>query len=192
MISIVSGSPRKNSNTLRLANALKNALTESTENETINIIDFNGFDIPSMNVGGLNAENLSVWQKQLFDSLSQSHLIIILSPEYNWFPSAEVIQMIHSFGTPKYAAMWNEKVFAVGGVSSGRGGRIPAVQLSYSINKILNVFNFDSIVSAKMLESQFTPEALNENGELLNNEEYNKGLKAFVSYTLKTASRWQK
>jgi hypothetical protein len=52
------------------------------------------------------------------------------------------------------------------------------------------VFNFESFVSAKMFESQFTDKALDENGLSLGNEEYNKGLQSFIDYNLKVTERW--
>jgi hypothetical protein len=67
---------------------------------------------------------------------------------------------------------------------------MPAVQLSNTINKVLNVFNFESFVSAKMFESQFTDKALDENGLSMGNEEYNKGLQSFIDYNLKVTERW--
>lgn len=192
MITIISGSPRKNSNTLKVAKAIKNALLKTDADTAVQIIDFNGYDIPSMNVGSVDAENLSDWQSELVNSVSNSSLVFVLSPEYNWFPSAEIIQTIHTFGGPKFSTMWQEKVFAVAGVSNGRGGRMPAVQMSYLINKVLNVFNFESMVSAKMFESQFTQDVLNENGESKGNELYDKGLNDFVDYALKASKRWGK
>ncbi len=192
MITILSGSPRKNSNTLKVAKAIKNNLLKIDANLDIKLIDFNGYDIPSMNVGFVDAENLTMWQKSLVESVSNSNLVFVLSPEYNWFPSAEIIQTIHTFGGPKFSKMWNEKVFAVAGVSNGRGGRMPAVQLSYLINKVINVFNFESIVSAKMFESQFTQDVLDEEGNSKGNEMYDKGLIAFVEYSKKTADKWHK
>lgn len=189
MITILSGSPRHNSNTLRVAKAIRLAI-EQTGNTPVRLIDFNGFDIPSANTGSVNPHNMSAWQRALYESCRDSNLVFILTPEYNWFPSAEIIQMIHSMASTEFKDMWNNKVFATCGTSSGRGGRMPAVQLSYTLNKILNVFNCESIVSAKMFESQFTAKALDENGVSLGNDEYMKGLYAFVNYNLNLSKRW--
>jgi chromate reductase len=81
-------------------------------------------------------------------------------------------------------------VFATVGISSGRGGRIPAVQLGTVLNKLIGFMNCHSIVSAKIFESQFTPAVLDENGNSMNNAEYDKGLEEFVSYTLKLSERF--
>jgi len=156
MIAILSGSARKNSNTMRVAKAIKNTILERSPNESIHIVDFNGYDIPCINQGEMNPNDLSPWQSELFNTMHEADLIFILTPEYNWFPSAEIIQMLHTFGDRPYASAWEDKLFVTCGVSNGRGGRMPAVQLGYSINKIISVFNFESVVSAKIFESQFT------------------------------------
>lgn len=190
MITIISGSPRKNSNTLKVAKAVANIASEMLQGEEIRIIDFNGFDIPSVNQQVLNPDALSPWQQNLYDSCRNSGLVIALTPEYNWFPSAEIIQMIHTMASFKFIDMWNNKVFATIGTSNGRGGRMPAVQLSYTLSKILNVLNCDSIVCPKVFESQFTDKVLDQNGNSLGNEEYMNGLKAFVQHTLRFRKRW--
>ena len=66
---------------------------------------------------------------------------------------------------------------------------MPAVQLSYVINKLINVLNTFSLSSPKVFESQFTRKVLDEDGHSLGNEEYDKGLEAFVTYTISMASR---
>ncbi len=192
MVAILSGSARKHSNTLRVANAIKHHILEEAPEEQVKIIDFNGFDIPSINQGFVNADALTRWQAELFEAMSEASLIFILTPEYNWFPSAEIIQMIHTFGDTPFVKAWQDKVFVTCGVSNGRGGRMPAVQLGYAINKIISVFNFESMVSAKMFESQFTPKVLDENGHSMGNEEYDKGMRAFVKYNLKLDLRLKK
>ena len=190
MITILSGSPRKNSNTLRVAKAIQQHIQSLNNAETAHVIDFNQFDIPSMNAGRVDPNNLTEFQANLFNSCKESDLIFVLTPEYNWFPSAEIIQMVHTMAAPAFKDMWNNKVFATCGTSNGRGGRMPAVQLSYTINKILNVFNCESMVSPKIFESQFTDKAIDENGVSLGNSEYMAGLDAFVAFNLKLKSRW--
>ncbi len=192
MITILSGSPRKNSNTLKVAKAIGKIISSRRSGEEIRIIDFNGFDIPSASKGVIRVDTLSEWQSHLYDSCRNSELVFILTPEYNWFPSAEIIQMIHCMASMPFREMWNEKVFATCGTSNGRGGRMPAVQLSYTLNKILNVLNCDSLVSPKMFESQFTDKVLDSEGHSLGSDEYMKGLELFVEFNLKTAARWAK
>lgn len=189
MITILSGSPRLKSNTMRVAKAIQKAILETAPDTEIRIIDFNGFDIPSANKGVMRREHLTEWQQELFQAMSDASMIFVLTPEYNWFPSAEIIQTLHAMGGSQFAEAWQNKVFVTCGVSNGRGGRMPAVQLTYAINKLINVFDFESVVSAKIFESQFTNTVLNEEGFSLGNEDYDKGLKAFVEYNLKLNNR---
>ena len=88
--------------------------------------------------------------------------------------------------------MWDKKVFAVAGISNGRGGKMPGIQLMYILNKIINYSNWDSVVSPRNFESHFTQLALDENGDSLGNAEYDAGLSAYIDYALKVAGRWHK
>jgi len=185
MITILSGSSRTHSNTERVAKAVKQLCIQHGINETeVFMPDFTQYDIPFYNQGSLLKSNLTPFQLAVFESMKNSKMIIFLSPEYNWFPSAEIINLINHFGSREYTECWDGKIFAICGVSSGRGGRIPAVQLSYVINKLINVMDFNSVVSAKIFESQFTPKVLDQNGISMGNTEFDTGLDKFVQYNL--------
>jgi len=186
MIAILAGSSRKNSNTLRVGRAIKRiAGNRGVPESQIKLVDFEDYDVPFYNGENLHKDNLNTFQQKVYDAMQQASLIFFLSPEYNWFPSAEVINLINRFGERQFTECWAGKVFATCGISSGRGGRIPAVQLSYVLNKLINTMNLTSVVSAKMFESQFTPGALDANGNSLGNLEFDKGLELFVDYNLK-------
>ncbi len=188
-ICIISGSPRKNSNSLKVAKAIEIA-AKGKGIEEIYLVKFDEYDIPLMANGDLDENNLTQFQQQLKDSMDAASLIFIISPEYNWMPSAELINFIHQMTDRPYASMWSDKVFAIAGSSNGRGGKFPTVQLTYVLNKINSVMHYDSIVVPRVFESQFTQKALDENGQSLGNEEYDKGLNLFVDVALKTATRW--
>lgn len=183
-ISILSGSSRPNNKTLRLAKAIANLVPDAQ------IIDFKDYDIPFPNMGGVNPENLTPFQELLLNAMDRSKVVFVLSPEYNWFPSAELINMVHQLANHDHYKIFNNTVFAFAGISTGAGGRMPTVQLSYLFDKILNVYNMDSITSPKKFEARFIGEALDADGKSLGNLEFDKGLSDFVFYTLKVASRW--
>jgi chromate reductase len=186
MIGILCGSSRPNSNTARVGKAIERILVEQgIKSDAIFIPDFEQYDIPFSNGGALHKGHLSAFQESVYQTLSKSKLIFVLSPEYNWFPTPEIINLINQFGTKEYADCWEGKLFATCGISSGRGGRIPAIQLGYMLNKLINVMNHHSLVSAKSFESQFTPKALDDMGNSLGNAEYDAGLENFVAYNLK-------
>ncbi len=188
-VTIISGSSRKNSNTLRAANAVRLCAEQYTGSQ-VDLVSFEDYDIPFMNQGSVDRNNLTDFQQRLVDSWAQADMVFIITPEYNWFPSAELVNMLHQIGDVEFRNLFDGKVFATAGVSSGRGGRMPAVQLTYVFNKLIGVLNTTSIVSGKVFESQFTPKVLSPEGLSLGNTEYDKGLEAFVQYNLKLAQRW--
>lgn len=181
---ILSGSARKGNNTIRVAKALNKLIDNST------VIDYSDYDLPNANDGFLNAGELTPFQKRLVDGIDEANLLIVLTPEYNWFPSSEMVNTVHQLASKDFSHIFDDLVAAFVGVSTGRGGRMPAVQLSYVFDKIFNVFNLSSITSPKKFESQFTTECIDEDGNLLDNHMYNKGLKDFVDYSRNVADRW--
>ncbi|MBR9861526.1 NAD(P)H-dependent oxidoreductase [bacterium] len=183
-IAIISGSARINNNTIRVAKAISNELGGA------HIVDYQNYSLPNANDGFLGNEDLDEFQEELISSISKSHLLFVLTPEYNWFPSAEIINTIHHLATKTHYKIMDEMVVAFVGVSTGRGGRLPSIQLSYVFDKVFNVFNLNSITSPKKFESQFTIQCIDPEGNLLDNEAYNKGLKDFVQYSVNVAKRW--
>ncbi len=186
---ILSGSSRKNSATLRVAKGLERILLEKGIND-ITLIDFEAYDIPFFNGGDILREALTPFQQKVVQGMSEADSIIFLTPEYNWFPSAEMINLIHRLGDNGFEDLWSEKVFSFIGISSGRGGRIPTVQLSYVVGKLINVFGFESVINSKNFEVQFAKKVLDENGASLGNEEFDKGYRAFADYLIRLSERW--
>ena len=185
MIGILCGSSRANSNTAKVGKAIRRILiSKGMESNQIAIPNFENYDIPFSNGGALKPSALSPFSQSVYESMASSKLVFVLSPEYNWFPTPEIINLINQFGKKDFADCWDGKIFATCGLSSGRGGRIPAIQMGYMMNKLINFMNFNSIVSAKSFESQFTPKALDNDGNSLVNAEYDAGLEDFVQYNL--------
>jgi hypothetical protein len=56
------------------------------------------------------------------------------------------------------------------------------------LDKIFQVFSFQSFTNPNKFEAQFVTQCIDENGNLLNNEEFNKGLRQFLSYGEKLIS----
>ena len=183
-IAILSGASRPNNKTKRLAKAIARLIPEAQ------IVDFADYDIPFPNKGGVDSNNLTPFQSNLLTALEKSHLVFVLSPEYNWFPSAELVNMVHQLATREHIHIFNNKVFAFCGVSSGAGGRVPTIYIDNIFIKILNIFSIDSVNSPKKFEARFIAEALDENGNSLGNAEFDKGLEDFIKYSLKVADRW--
>jgi chromate reductase len=60
------------------------------------------------------------------------------------------------------------------------------------VGKLVSFSNSHSIISPKIFESHFTKEVLDENGNSLGNELFDKGLLDFITYNLSVTKRWKK
>lgn len=187
-ICIISGSSRKGNNTIRLARAFEEAFVSA--GQEVNVIDFKNYDLPFPNQPDIDADALSPFQEKLIGGMASAQVMLILTPEYNWFPSAEIVNMLHQLGTRKFSHLFDNKVFAVGGVSTGKGGRMPAVQLGYVLDKIISYFNKQSITSPRKFESHLTASMIDETGHIPDDSPFKKTVSDFAQYTLELAEKW--
>jgi len=189
-ITIISGSARANNNTLRVAKALQNKI--ELLNHTVSIVDFTDYDLPLINQGKINQASLSNFQNSLIQNWRNANLVITISPEYNWSSTPELLNMYNAVGTNDFIDLFNHKTFAFVGVSTGKGGKMPCLQLIQVVGKLVSFSNSHSIISPKIFESHFTKEELDENGNVLGNEMFEKGLNDFIDYNLFIADKWNK
>lgn len=188
-ICIISGSARINNNTIRVGKALQHLLIDK---HSVSLIDFQQYDIPFINQGEIVPQHLTLFQQQLTKGIEQANLVILISPEYNWSTTPEILNFLHRFGDNSFKHIFENTVFAMVGVSTGKGGKTPAIQLTSILHKIISFLNLESIVSPKIFESHYTKEVLDEDGHSLGNELYDKGLNNFIEYTLRITNRWIK
>jgi len=94
------------------------------------------------------------------DIIRQSSQIIIVSPEYNWSISPTAKNLLDYLGAD--AKLWDNKVFMCHGVSVGRGGRLPIIELWQIINKLIFFTKSCSVLSPYNLE--FNQLSFNEDG----------------------------
>lgn len=187
-IAIISTSPRKDSNSLKVARYIKSVLAE--QEDDLSLFHFEEVDIPMVGRKKLDQENLSEFQQRLIKVWGEADLVIFTIPEYNWTTSGELINAMHQLGSKPFAELFNGKVFALVGVSSGRGGRRPCLEMNILINKLISFLNQYSILSPKIFESHDTGKNLDAEGVSTGNEIYEKGVKDFVNYTLRIATQW--
>ena len=185
---IINASPNPRSNTQFLSLATKKLLEE--EGLNAKVLNFENYDLPLGSLRKFDEHKPSLFQKTLIENTSEASVIFIFSPEYNWLPTPEIINLINLFAKKSNQSMFDNKVFALAGVSSGRGGRTPALVLNQMLNKVLSFLNFESVVSSKIFESQFTQNCVDPSGKLLDNEGYNQGLKNYLDFTIKIANKW--
>lgn len=188
-VAVISTSPRTGSNSLKVAKYIQSLVVEQGISE-VGIAHFDGVDIPMVGRGSLDIANLSPFQQNLISVWGEADVVIFTVPEYNWITSGELINAMHQLGGKPFAHLFNNKVFALAGVSSGRGGRMPALEMTTLTNKLISFLNQYSIISPKLFESHETGNNLTEDGESIGNEIYERGATGFVQYTLRIAKQW--
>lgn len=186
-VTIISGSARDNNNTIRVGNAIRRL---HKEDET-KLVDFKRYDIPLINQGEINLEELTLFQKELIEAMQFADLMYVITPEYNWTTTPEILNWLHRFGERRFGILFNEKVIALVGVSTGKGGKAPLLHLTGVFNKIISFLGLDSFVSSRIFESHFTKEVLDEDGNSKGNPEYDAGLQSFVDYSKRMILRWK-
>lgn len=188
-IALIATSSRPNSNSLRFVKYLNHLLTESNQHTT-QIITYEHYDIPFAGQDWLNADALTPFQQELITAWAAADLVIFALPEYNWTAPAQATNAIHQLGTPAFKHLFADKVFAMVGISNGRGGRQPALDMGTVVNKIISFTNSSSIVSPKLYESHETDKNLDPDGQFIGHEVYERTVRSFVDYTLAVAQRW--
>lgn len=188
-IAVISTSPRKGSNSLKAARYIRSVLAANGYEE-VALVDFEEADIPLIGRGEPDPEKPTAFQKRLLSAWSEADLVIFTVPEYNWITGGELINALHQLGSKGFSYLFDDKVFALTGVSDGRGGRRPCLEIGILLNKLISFLNKKSIVSPKIFESHETDKNLDENGAPKGNVIYEKGVADFVSYTLSIVKRW--
>jgi chromate reductase len=190
-LAIISTSPRSGSNSLKVARYFRR-LGEASGNVTITLTDFEDADIPLVGRGALDPEKLTAFQEKLVTSWKNADLVLFIVPEYNWITGGELINAFHQLGSKHFTSLFNDKVFAFAGVSNGKGGRRPGIEMTTLVNKIISVLSGKSIVAPKIFESQYTQNVLDAEGESKGDASYEKAAKDFLAYNLAVAERWCK
>ena len=190
-IAIISTSPRANSNTLRFCQFVRHILEEGGQHQ-VTVVDFAHYDLPNVGTSSLKPDTLTPFQNEFVTAWGEAELVFFASPEYNWTATPQITNAFHLLGGPAFKHLIDNKVFAMAGVSSGRGGRQPALDMTTVLNKIISFTDSFSIISPKLYESHETDKNLDANGLFIGQEVYNRTARAFVNYTLTVAQRWDR
>lgn len=188
-IALISTSSRPASNSLRFVKYLKHVLTENGQHD-VSIVPFEAYDIPLVGQGSVKKDSLTPFQHELISAWETADLVIFALPEYNWTAPPQAANAIHQLGGPAFKYLFEDKVFAMAGVSNGRGGRQPALDMTTVLNKIISFTNSYSIISPKLYESHETDKNLDETGQFVGHEVYERTARAFIDYSLTVAQRW--
>lgn len=167
-IEIISGSPRKESTTHRVALFLKKYMSEKTEHN-INIIDVRDWEFPLLQQEVFtNADRAPELLKPLAKRMFEANAFIMVSPEYNGSYTAALKNLFDHF--PKQA----HKTFAIVTASPGAMGGIRASQqMQLLINALFG------LGSPYMLIAPFVDKKFDEQGKLLD-ANFQKNIDVFI------------
>ncbi len=154
-IEIISGSPRKESVTHRVALFLKKHLTENSHH-TVNIIDVRDWNLPLLQGVYTNIEHTPEQYKPLAERVFAADAFVLVTPEYNGSYSPALQNLIDHF--PKQV----HKVFGLVTASPGAMGGMRASQ-----QLLLLVPALFGIASPYMLVTPTVDKKFSAEGELI-------------------------
>jgi NAD(P)H-dependent FMN reductase len=167
-IEIISGSPRGNSVTNRIAVHLKKQMEEKTDHE-VNIIDVRENELPLLQSVFTSVESTPEAYKDITERMLNANAFVLLTPEYNGSYSAALKNLLDHF--PKQ----HHKVFAIATASPGMlGGIRAALQLQELIYALFG------IGSPYMLVTPQVDKKFDAEGNLLD-ESFRKSVDLFVN-----------
>ena len=166
-IEIISGSPRENSVTHRVALFLQKLLTERTAH-TVNIIDSREWDLPLLQHIFVSVDATPEEFKPLSKRMFDAHAFILVTPEYNGSYTPVMKNLLDHY--PKQS----HKAFGIVTASTGIMGGIRATQqMQLLINALFG------IASPHMLVVGNVDKKFDEDGNLLD-EAYQKNIDVFI------------
>lgn len=167
-IEIISGSPRVNSVTRRVALNLKNWLDNNTEHE-IDIIDMKDWDLPAVQSVFVSVDRTPDEFKPLAERIFNSDAFILVTPEYNGSYSPAMKNLLDHF--PKQ----HHKPFGIVTASPGAFGGIRASQQLLQL-----VPSLFGIASPYMLIVPAVDKKFDEQGNLVD-PAFEKSVHNFIS-----------
>lgn len=166
-IEIISGSPRENSVTHRVALFLKKFLREHTTH-TVDIIDVKEWDLPLLQNVFVSVDATPEEFKPLSKRMFNAHAFILVTPEYNGSYTPALKNVLDHF--PKQS----HKTFGIVTASPGIMGGIRATQqMQLLINALFG------IASPHMLVVGMVDKKFDEEGNLVD-ENFSKTIDVFV------------
>ncbi len=166
-IEIISGSPRENSITHRVAIFLKNFLTEHT-NHQVNILDVKEWDLPMLQNVFVSVDATPEDYKPLSKRMFDAKAFILVTPEYNGSYTPAMKNLLDHY--PKQS----HKAFGIVTASPGIMGGIRATQqMQLLINALFGV------ASPHMLVVGGVDKKFDAEGNLLD-ESYQKSIDIFI------------
>ncbi|GAB3915430.1 NADPH-dependent FMN reductase [Mucilaginibacter boryungensis] len=178
-IEIISGSPRHNSVTKRLALYLQQFFTDKTEH-SIGLIDMREHELPMIQSVFSNPEQAPEQHRELAARMFAADAFILVTPEYNGSYSPALKNLIDHF--PKQV----HKTFGLVTASVGALGGMRAAQ-----QLLLLMGGIFGIASPYMLVTPFVDKKFDADGNLLD-ESFQASVDTFVHEFLWLAERVSK
>jgi NAD(P)H-dependent FMN reductase len=175
-IEIISGSPRINSVTRRVALYLKNSLKQNTAHE-VNIIELKDWQLPPVQTVYVSVENTPDQFKPLAERIFNADAFILVTPEYNGSYSPALKNLLDHF--PKQ----HHKPFGIVTASTGALGGVRAAQ-----QLLLLVPALFGIASPYLLIVPGIDKKFSADGDLLE-ESFANNLKNFITEFLWLSER---
>ena len=166
-IEIISGSPRQNSVTRRVALHLLQQLQENAEHE-VGLIDMRDWELPQLQKVFLDVERTPDEFKSLSERVFGADAFILVTPEYNGSYAPALKNLLDHY--PKQS----HKVFGIVTASTGSMGGMRATQ-----QLLLLVPALFGIASPYMLVVPSVDKKFDEEGNLLD-EAFSKNVKQFT------------
>jgi NAD(P)H-dependent FMN reductase len=175
-IEIISGSPRINSVTRRVATHLQNLLIDTTKHE-IGLIDLKDWDLPLMQPVFSSVDNTPEKWKPLTERVFTADAFILVSPEYNGSYSPAMKNLLDHF--PKQ----HHKPFGIVTASPGAMGGLRAAQQLLLLVPALFGFASPYLLIVPAVDKKF-----DRNGKLTD-ESFHHAVHNFISEFLWLAEK---
>lgn len=175
-IEVLSGSPRSNSVTRRLARHLTQALQQQTGHE-VGMIDLEDWDLPPVKAVFTSVQDAPDQYKPVAERMFAAEAFVLVTPEYNGSYTSELKNLLDHF--PKQT----HKTFAIATASPGAlGGIRAAMQMQQLIFALFGIGSPYMLITPQV-DKKFSPE-----GELLDLS-FQKSIDIFIKEFLWLAEK---
>jgi NAD(P)H-dependent FMN reductase len=168
-IVLISGSPRKNSVSFRIASNLFSRL-EKMEGIKVNLLDMKEFAMPPIQKVWMKLEDVPEEHHDLFKIMENALGFVIVSPEYNGGYSPTMKNLLDYFSK----SIFKQKAFGVVTGSTGMMGGMRAAQQLVQLSVALF-----GIVSPTLLVTPQMDKKFDDKGELLD-QSFEKPIERFL------------
>jgi NAD(P)H-dependent FMN reductase len=168
-IVIISGSPRKNSVSFRIATHLVRKL-ENREDIEFKLLNMKEFSLPPIQKVWQKSEDVPTEHQDFYKMMEDAEGFILVSPEYNGGYSPTMKNVLDYF--PK--SIFKQKAFGIATGSTGMMGGMRAAQQLIQLSVALF-----GIVSPTLLITPQMDKKFDENGELID-QSFEKPIERFL------------